>query len=110
MKKKPVGDHNSELPTAPMSRPPAYLLRKLPCRMGQPGSEKSRQEALPLTGFSQATSPQLRRWRSRCFGLVGLVLGCRRRTRLSLHCGFVNHGTLFKLSSAQVAFGDKVEV
>src|ERR1039457_6043767 len=45
MKKKPVGDHNSELPTAPMSRPPAYLLRKLPCRMGQPGSEKSRQEA-----------------------------------------------------------------
>src|ERR1035438_6304480 len=53
---------------------------------------------------------QLLCWRSRCFGLVALLSGSRRHTRLSLHRGFVNHGTLFQLSTAQVAFGDKVEV
>src|SRR5664280_2584433 len=53
---------------------------------------------------------QLLRWRSRCFGLVALLSRSRRHTRLSLHRGFVNHGTLFQLSTAQVAFGDKVEV
>src|SRR5664279_1811052 len=53
---------------------------------------------------------QLLRWRSRCFGLVALLSGSRRHTRLSLHRGFVNHGTLFQLPTAKVAFGDKVEV
>src|ERR1022692_3172114 len=65
---------------------------------------------VPLTGLSPATSPQLLRWRSRGFGLVALLGGCRRCTRLSLHCGFVNHGTLFQLPTAQIAFGNKVEV
>ena len=39
------------------------------------------------------------------------LLGRRRRiTRLRLHCGFVNHNSLFQLSTAHIAFGDKVEV
>jgi hypothetical protein len=34
----------------------------------------------------------------------------RRIARLRLHCVLVNYGTLFQLSGAQSAFGDKVEV
>src|SRR5664279_587303 len=49
--------------------------------------------------------------RRSCGSLFCLPLWSRSsRTRLSLHLGFVNHGALFQLPAAQVAFGHEVEV
>src|ERR1019366_4238626 len=110
-KKEPLEDHNSELPTRARSKPPAYLFRKLPCGNTSAWLRKKPARGMSLAGLSSgATALQLLRWRSRWLGLVGPPLRSRRHTRLSLHCGFVNHGALFQLSAAQVAFGDKVEV
>src|SRR5664280_3706412 len=91
-------------------QPASALLRKWPRGNASTWLRKKPARGMPLTGLSGATALQLLRRRRRWFGLVGLALGCRRHTRLSLHRGFVNHGTLFQLAAAQVALGDKVEV